>query len=343
LIIKKGENRKVYMNNQTVITSLKGKYRKISLFDPSISSENIGDHIIKDYCMSICKDIFGESMFVSIPTRSKLARQNYAHIMSSDFSLVLGTNLLASNMRKRKQWNIGLRDAKSIRDVVLFGVGWWQYQGPPDLYTKLLLKRILSNNLLHSVRDSYTEKKLKSIGITNVVNTACPTMWGLSPEFCKTIPMTKSKNVVTTLTNYNKKLDSDKAFLNVLLKNYDRVYVWLQAIEDYEYANSIVSHSKIHFVAPTLSAYDKLLENNDIEYVGTRLHGGIRALNHRKRSIILAVDNRATEISKDTNLMVLQRDEDPQKLEQIINSEFETNIVLPQENIDKWKSQFLIG
>lgn len=331
------------MNKVAVSTNVKDTYRKISLFEPRISSENIGDHIIQDYCMSIFKDIFGESMFVSIPTRSKLTKRNYSHIKSSDFSFVCGTNLLASNMRKRKQWDIDLKDTLYIKQAVLFGVGWWQYQETPDLYTKSLLKRILSNNLLHSVRDSYTENQLKSIGITNVVNTACPTMWDLSPEFCKTIPTTKSKNVVTTLTNYNKNPDSDKAFLDVLLRNYDRVYVWLQAIEDYSYTKSLVNNSRVHYVAPTLSEYDALLNSADIEYVGTRLHGGIRALNNRKRSIILAVDNRATEISKDTNLIVLQRDEDHQKLEVIINSEFETSIVLPEKNINKWKSQFIIG
>ncbi|WP_160725770.1 polysaccharide pyruvyl transferase family protein [Bacillus sp. USDA818B3_A] len=329
------------MNYETVPAKVKEKYYKISLFEPSISSENIGDHIIQDYCMSICKDIFGESMYVSIPTRSKLTKRNYSHIKSSDFSLVFGTNLLASNMRKRKQWDIDFKDTKYINNAVLFGVGWWQYQESPDWYTRVLLKKILSNNLMHSVRDSYTENKLKSIGIKNVVNTACPTMWNLTPEFCSTIPENKSKNVVTTLTNYNKNPESDKAFLEVLLKNYDGVYVWLQAVEDYNYTKSLVSDSKIHFVAPTLSEYDEILKDNDIEYVGTRLHGGIRALNNHKRSIILAVDNRATEISKDTNLMVLQRDEDHLKLETIINSDFKTSIVLPQENINKWKSQFV--
>lgn len=331
------------MNKVKVSTNVKDTYRKISLFEPRISSENIGDHIIQDYCMTIFKDIFGESMFVSIPTRSKLTKRNYSHIQSSDFSFVCGTNLLASNMRKRKQWDIDFKDTRHIKEAVLFGVGWWQYQESPDLYTKSLLKRILSNDLVHSVRDSYTENQLKSIGITNVVNTACPTMWGLSPEFCKTIPTSKSKNVVTTLTNYNKNPQSDKAFLDVLLRSYEKVYVWLQAIEDYSYTKSLLNNPRIHFVAPTLSEYDLLLNNVDVEYVGTRLHGGIRALNSRKRSIILAVDNRATEISRDTNLMVLQRDEDHQKLETIINSEFETSIVLPEKNINKWKSQFTIG
>lgn len=317
-------------------------YCKLAVFEPRISSENIGDNIIQEHCTSILKDIFGGSMFISMPTRSKLTKPNYRHIKSSNYSFVCGTNLLASNMRKRKQWNINLRDTFYVNNAVLFGVGWWQYQQLPDMYTRLLLTRVLSDSLLHSVRDSYTEKQLRAAGMNNVINTACPTMWGLTPEFCKTIPQTKAKNVVTTLTNYNKNPNSDQAFLNTLLNNYEKVYVWLQAIEDYSYTKSIIKHPRLHFVGPTLSEYDVLLNHNDIEYVGTRLHGGIRALNKGKRSIILAVDNRATEIAKDTNLVVLQRNDAPVTIESIINSKFETKIKLPVENIKKWKSQFII-
>ena len=76
---------------------------------------------------------------------------------------------------------------------------------------------------------------LNKIGIKNVVNTACPTMWRLNEEHCSSIPKEKADRVITTLTNYNRDLDNDKILLDMLLENYKEVYIWIQAIEDYEY------------------------------------------------------------------------------------------------------------
>ena len=45
-------------------------------------------------------------------------------------------------------------------------------------YTAHIYKRILSSEFMHSVRDSFTEEQLRSVGINNVINTGCPTMWG---------------------------------------------------------------------------------------------------------------------------------------------------------------------
>ena len=84
-----------------------------------------------------------------------------------------------------------------------------------------------------------------------------------------------------------------------------------------------------------------LLASGDIDYVGTRLHGGIEALNHGRRSLVLAVDNRATEIGKDTNLPVMDRKSAVELIEERINSSWATEIVLPNDNISLWKSQFV--
>ena len=95
------------------------------------------------------------------------------------------TNLLHSHMEIVKQWNIGFYAAWFLKPVVLLGVGWrGQARRRTTIYTKLLLRRLLSREHLHSVRDSYTETRLREIGIENVINTACPTMWSLMPEHC---------------------------------------------------------------------------------------------------------------------------------------------------------------
>ena len=43
-----------------------------------------------------------------------------------------------------------------------------------------------------------TKKRLNSIGIENVLNTACPTMWSLTPSRQLEISSKRSKNVVTS-------------------------------------------------------------------------------------------------------------------------------------------------
>lgn len=58
------------------------------------------------------------------------------------------------------------------------------------------------------------------------------------------------------------------------------------------------------------------------------------------RTIIISIDNRAECISKDTFLPIIKRDKVKNELENKINSVFKTDIRLPFENIDLWKSQF---
>lgn len=88
--------------------------------------------------------------------------------------------------------------------------------------------------------------------------------------------------------------------------------------------------------------YDEVLKE-DVDYIGTRLHGGIKALNAGRRSLIIAVDNRAIEISKDTGLPVIGRDEFKTMLENKINDSIQPKIVLPTDNIVAWKNQFSRG
>lgn len=340
-------------------------YRKITKLSPCVSTGNIGDFIIDEYCQNILDELFDTCFYVCEPTHEKLCHLSFQNITSSDFSFICGTNLLNSHMRKYKQWNLSLSDVcsffffdypkkallsinklrnninrKKAKKPILFGVGWWQYQDLPDTYTKSLLKLFLSDKYTHSVRDGYTENMLRAAGIENVVNTACPTMWNLTDDFCCGIPKKKSSTVVTTLTDYNIDEQSDLYMMDTLLRNYDKVYVWLQSPADYHQLMNSRFCEKIHVIPPTLRDYDRFLCETDSDYIGTRLHGGIRALNFKHRSLIIAVDNRAVEISKDTNLPVILRTNISEQLETRINCEDSISIHLPTENICRWKSQF---
>ena len=77
-----------------------------------------------------------------------------------------------------------------------------------------------------------------------------------------------------------------------------------------------------------------------MDYVGTRLHGGIHALNHGVRTILVSVDNRAAELGRDIHLPVLDRSRIAGELERRIREDFETRIRIPQEDIDRFRNQF---
>lgn len=338
---------------------------KIAKFSPNIGSDNIGDIIISESVENILNSVFDYPFIVNLSTRDRFGGESLQHIDDSDYRIIAGTNLLSSDMHNYRQWNIDMLSAwrmmgDSIKTtdylfhpflskkkfeknkVVLLGVGWWQYQEEPTKYTKKLLRILLDDTLLHSVRDRYTEEKLLGIGLKNVLYTACPTMWELNKEHCESIPENKADNVVCTLTYYKQDRCSDIEMIKTLTKNYKKVYLWLQSIEDYEYARNIGVLDKVEVIAPNLQVYKGLLSDKSIslDYVGTRLHGGILAIQNQRRSVIISVDNRATELAKDTKLPVLERKNIHDNLESIINRNIITNIELPVENIERWKAQF---
>jgi polysaccharide pyruvyl transferase WcaK-like protein len=315
--------------------------KRITIFDTSILSENMGDFIIMDSVKKELRDLFQNDMFFYSLTHDKISKATYRLNKISDYSFIGGTNLLSSNMNRYNQWKINMFDSIYLKNIILLGVGWWQYQGEPNFYTKYLLKKILHKNVIHSVRDSYTETMLNSIGINNVINTGCPTMWRLTKEHCLGVPKSKAQNVIFTLTDYNKKYEEDQELINILKANYEKVFFWPQGSGDLDYIKSLKHIENIKILGGNLFSLDTLLENKklSLDFVGTRLHCGIRALQNRRRTVILGIDNRAIEKSKDFNLKVLPRD-DIRELKKIIQNAFSTEIVNKETNMNRWKRQF---
>ena len=316
--------------------------KHLLLCDTSIGSDNVGDEIIMDYCRFHILSMFSNevSYIDRIPTHLEIGQTAYILNRKAKYSFVCGTNILKTSMLRKKSWKVGLKDSFCLKELCLMGVGWGGYNSfNTDFYTKYIYKSILSKKLFHSVRDSYTKLKLEKIGIKNVIVTACPTMWNLTPEFCRKIPTKKSRGVVTALTFYKPDKEYDVKLLNVLSQKYENVYLWLQQAEDFDYFYSLNTGINVHLIKPLLNDYDRLLNSENVDFVGSRLHGGIRALNHKRRTLILAVDNRAAEIHKDTNLPVVDR-KDIASIEAWIDGNMTTDITLPIDNIAEWKSQF---
>ena len=196
----------------------------ITLLDTAIASTNLGDQIIMEAVRHELSDIISESFCYSVATHERMGRKSRSLIDRSQLTIAGGTNLLSSRMWWNSVWKLSPWDALKNRNVLLMGVGWYQFQKKPDLYSQWLLRRILSRDDLHSVRDSFTEQMLASIGITNVVNTACPTLWALSADRCHAIPKQKAECVVTTLNTYMPDSRADAMLLRTLRQHYRTIY-----------------------------------------------------------------------------------------------------------------------
>lgn len=310
----------------------------ISLFDATISDYNLGNEIIVDSVYKHLREMFPDDFFYKLPCM-EITSHTIQYIRSSDFVFFGGTNVLSSRMERYKQWGINFVNSFFIDNIILMGVGWWQYQQNESIYTRFLLRQVLNRTFSHSVRDSYTEKKLKGLGFSNVINTGCPSLWDLSSEHCVSIRQDKSTDVIMTFTDYNKDPERDIRLFEEMKKLYRNVYVWIQGVGDREYVNHICG-SRAIIVAPNLKALDDVLASRDVDYVGTRLHAGIRALQHRRRTFIVAVDNRALEMKKDFALPVVTKEEIVE-LGNMIRGTWETRISLPCEQIAQWKAQFV--
>jgi polysaccharide pyruvyl transferase WcaK-like protein len=315
--------------------------KTISVLDTDITSSNLGNEIIMEAVNDVLNEIFFDDFIIRIQCTDLIGKMSKKYIGLSNYSFIGGSNLLTSEMNVYKQIGFQMLDSFKINEMILFGVGWWQYQKEPNLFTKIFLKNLLSRKNIHSVRDFYSENKLKKLGITNVLNTSCPSTWVLTKAHCAQIPKIKSPNVVFTLTDYNLDHQNDKNFINILKNNYENIYFWPQGLNDIEYLDSlkINDSNRINILPPKLKAFDDLLKNNDIDYIGTRLHGGIRAMQKKKRTLIISIDNRASEISSDIGLNVAARGSE-NDLKNFINHSFETSVIIPEKNISIWKNQF---
>lgn len=313
---------------------------QVVLFDPGCASQNIGDEIISSSARRWINPLFENAFIIRVSTHQKMSFRYRRFLNDSKAYFVLGSNLLKSGMLFGfRQWDVSLVDALQIHDSVLVGCGWHTYEKRVDAYSTLLYRKLLSRELYHSVRDDYTKMKLEKMGFSNVLNTSCATMWGFTPNFCEGVPKEKAANVIATITDYNRDPIHDEQMLATLLNEYKTVSIWLQGNGDRKYASSLPSFDKCELIPPTLAAFDAALDTGDTDYVGTRLHGGIRALQHGRRALIIAIDNRAREKHRDFNIPILERD-DMDLLEDWIAGVHPTEIRIPTREIQMFLGQF---
>ena len=321
----------------------------IILFDPSIRSLNKGDEIIMRSAEKRIEHLLEGNYVVKSATHAPVVTfyQN-THLNprmrfydDAKYKFLCGSSMIWKNMFKpRPTFNVNWFNCMPYKNSILLGCGIAQSNVKKvNYYTKRLYSKILSKEYIHSVRDDDALKFVKSLGY-KAINTGCPTMWGFTPEFCAGIPTQKSDRVIFTLTDFGKDYKKDQLLIDILHENYPELYFWIQGAFDKEYLDSFKHINDIHIVNPTVDDYSRILNEGNIDYVGTRLHAGMFALQHSVRTIILAIDNRTRSINDAYHLHVVERDRIGAELSDKINSEFATNISIRQKNISKWLSQF---
>ena len=312
--------------------------RRLTLIDTSAASTNLGDQIIMEAVRRELSSLLPDAFAFTVASHEWMGRKSRSLMRRSNWVVAGGTSLLSSRMWFRPPWKLAPWDVVGTPGVVLMGAGWYQYQRRPDPYSRWMLRRVLRGAHTHSVRDSHTAGMLRSIGISRVLNTSCPTLWKLSSEHCSRIPAKQAENVVTTLNTYMPDPPRDRRFLEVLCKNFSTVYFWPQTDTDYEYAKQL--GSGLRFIDPSLAAYDGLLgSDQSLDYVGLRLHAGIRAMQFARRAVIVEIDNRAQVMGKDVGLITVDRG-DFERLQGLVSGSFPTSLQIPWAAIDEWKAQF---
>ncbi|MDA7434765.1 polysaccharide pyruvyl transferase family protein [Synechococcus sp. AH-601-J22] len=308
-------------------------------FDPSICSPNIGDQIISQAVESILSTLLPDLGSIKFPTQYSSLIRSHRILESSQINIVGGTNLITPNRLKFSQWKIPISFYIKNYKFLLLGVGIHQYKNKFDPLSSFAYRRLLRSKYLHSVRDSYTQRTLESLKISSI-NTSCPTLWPLIDDASQAkIPTVKSASVVFTLTDYRKSPVNDIKLIQTLISIYSNVYFWPQGTGDQIYCTELLSSigktSSVSFLPFGLTSYTDLLRCSQLDYVGTRLHAGIYALNHFKRSLVLSVDNRAAEIGKDINLPVIARDE-INSISNFIQTPSPLRLQLPTSNVVNW-------
>lgn len=292
-----------------------------------------------DAVNSVIWELFPAAYILRVPSHESLSDRTRKFLRQASYCFIGGTNLLSSNITPTGLWRLRNREARIFGQIhtSCIGTGWNDYMSSPTPRTREILRTCLSPSLLHSVRDNYTRDHLMSIGI-RAITTSCPTTWSLTPAHCAKIPTSRAKSAVFTLSAWRSNPDHDRSFVELLRRHYATVHFFPQMQDDWNYFQSF-GWGDIKMVPATTEGYNRFLEDEDVDFVGTRLHGGIRAIQKGRRALILAIDNRAAELGKDTQLPVIPREETLQ-IGEWIEGGAATSVRLPEDAINSWKEQY---
>lgn len=322
---------------------------RVFVFDPSRSkhegmpSINLGDLIIRRSIDQVFAEVLPGADIINASSHQLLHSDLLQQVMRADLVLVAGTNLLSSHVLDYNQWkvssNFPFYTNPPQLNAVLLGVGWWQYQDAPDSITRNYYNKILHPSLPHSVRDSYTAHNLGFCDIPFVLNTSCPTLWKL--DGYDTTRRRNNRKCLFCLTDYNRQSEVDNSLVKLLLESYDTLFFFPQGSEDLMYVATLPAfrqaRERIVSLPHAIKAIYQLLEQEALDYIGTRLHAGALCLEYGVPSLILGIDNRSQEIARDINLPVVPRGDIWAIRQWLEGGPPHGPIRLPNAEIARWK------
>lgn len=282
--------------------------------------------------------VVGDAFLSTSSSHDGLGRYSRRLLARADLVFLLGTNALSADYRGSKfHWRVKWRDLSLLRGkVVLVGVGAHKGFEKVGWVQRAFLRNILSHDHVHSVRDNDAGLILENCGL-NYLNTSCPTLWD-----CDSFPSASRRNrraVCLTLTA-SKPDPSDEFVIRTLRSNYGEVYFWPQQQEDLAYLAEIRGDARITCIPGNLAAYDDFIRKSRPDYVGTRLHGGVRALSHGCRTLIISIDNRAKAMGDETGIPTVERRFVMDELVKRLEHDNEPTITVDAEKIEAFLNQF---
>ena len=313
--------------------------RHFHLIDTAIGSDNIGDEIIVEQAKQHLLPAIQDAYITTSSGHDGLGPSSMRLIRNAQNLILLGTNALSATFRMRGSfmWHVEKKHVPLLKHkVVLMGVGANRDFSQVDRRQAKFLKEVLSPNHRHSVRDETAVAILKDCGVASI-NTSCPTLWSLDGRTPS--GASRSSSVCFTLTKH-KAHQYDADLLRILLSNYQQVWFWPQQPRDLDYMLSLEGSSNVRVLPANLAGYDSFLRENEVDVIGTRLHGTIRGLHNRRRSLAIAIDNRARDIGAETGLPVLARELVPTELQKHIDEPPITSLKIPSGNVNAFLQQF---
>ena len=310
----------------------------VVLLDTAKGTARLTNQMIMEDCRAICRQAFPGKALMCVPVHQYF--KNTGELKNSR-KILCGTDILSPDMETSGQLLVP-ECLEEYADICLMGVGVKQFQDGDSIsqYTRNLLGFMLQGRTLHGVRDEKTRRFLEQIGVRNVVRTGCPSVWGLTEAHCSRIPKEKGKAVFIALESRQDHRSIDRELLKMLKEEYEVVYLWVRDKENLEYLQTLDSLNAYHLLPGTTAAlYEQFQTTADLDYVGTHIQAGIQSLRMGKRSLIISDTEYAQALREEMHFPILKRTME-KETEAWVCAAYETKILLPEENIRHWKSQF---
>jgi polysaccharide pyruvyl transferase WcaK-like protein len=288
--------------------------KKIILLNPAIGSTNLGDSIIANAIKGLF-EFWGIDFVAELTTHRPWNKVERKLAIEADYFIVGGSNLLTSSLfpLSHTQWKISYKEFLLLRGkVILFGPGWRRDEDAISYFTSRLYASLMAEEVPQLVRDRVSQSRLLKTE-RNVVNSSCPTLFRID-EVMENSRSTASNTVVVALSGNIKSVEQDRLILKMAEDNFENVKLFPQGIFDPQFPTysdeAYYQELKIDYeiLSGGLEAYSTELKSGS-HYFGTRLHGGIFAMQHGNPSTIIDVDSRARNIFAGTGYQVLQREE----------------------------------